>query len=419
MLQPVESSSALRRHLDSAVRSWLGVGPDADAPELPGELARLLLRVEELEHSHRDRFGCWEVAYSENYRRGALWTPEVDLWAAAARERAGGMPLWPDGHSFAVALTHDVDMMSRDSTPEQVLRAARRKLLSVGSASGRERVLRLVLADGQARYWGISRAPSTADSLERCLAIESEYGVHASYFFAVYPGPHSSRYDCVYDLQDVCCFRERRTTIADVVREIAGGGHEIGVHGSYASSLDASLLEREKRALEATTGTSLTTTRQHLLRWDARATPREQSKAGFTVDGSLGFNRNIGFRAGTALPFRPFDFEHDETVDVLELPLVLQEGALLLPDALALDVPLAREVGADLIDTVAGVGGVATILFHPHSFASPDYVDLFRSVIERALERGAWIAPLGEIAAWWRERERSLGLSPAMPSLRS
>ena len=410
MLRTVESP-ALRRHIDATVRAWLGVRAGVEVPTLPDELARLLLRVEELEHAHRDRFGCWEVAYSDNYRRGALWTPEVDRWVATERERLGSAPVWPSGHTFAVALTHDVDMVSRDSTPAQVLRAARRKLVSVGSASGRERVLRLVLADGQPRYRGIARAPSTEDSLERCVAIEDEFDVCATYFFAVYPGPRSSRYDCVYELEDACRFHDRDATIGSVVRELAAEGHEIGVHGSYASSLDATMLAGERRALEAAANRTLTTTRQHLLRWDVRATPRAQVAAGLTVDASLGFNRNIGFRAGTSLPYRPFDFDRDETIDVLELPLVLQEGALFLPDALALDTSLARDVSAQLIDTVAGVGGVATILFHPHSLAGTEYVDLFRATIEHALERGAWVAPLGEIASWWRERERALGLA--------
>jgi hypothetical protein len=403
-------SPAFRRHIEDNVRAWIGVRADVDVPALPEELARLVMRMEELEHSHRDRFGCWEFGYSENYRRGALWVPEVDRWVAAQRERVGSQPLWPDGHTFGVALTHDVDMVSRDSTPAQVLRAARRKLLSVGSASGRERVLRLVLADGQPSYWGIARSPSTEDTLERCVAIEKEYDVRASYFFAAYPGPHSSRYDCVYAFDDPCSFHGRTVAIGSVVRELASIGHEIGVHGSYASSLDADLLGSERRALELAAGQTLTTTRQHLLRWDARDTPRAQASAGFTVDASLGFNRNVGFRAGTSLPFRLFDFERDEPVDVLQLPLVLQEGALFLPDALALDATLARDVSAQLVDAVAEVGGVATILFHPHSLAGQDYVDLYRAVIDRALEQGAWIAPLGVIAQWWRERERALGL---------
>ena len=181
MQAPTSESAALRRHLDDAVRGWIGLSADADAPRLPAELERLLLRTEERERPHRDRLGCWEFAYSENYRRGRLWEPEVDVWAAEERRRLAGThvlePLWPEGQPFAVALTHDVDMVSRSSTPGQVLRGARRKLTTLGTAAGRERVLRLVLADGQPGYWGLARVPDTAGTLGRCLELEDRKSV--------------------------------------------------------------------------------------------------------------------------------------------------------------------------------------------------------------------------------------------------
>ena len=93
---------------------------------------------------------------------------------------------------------------------------------------------------------------------------------------------------------------------------------------------------------------------------------------------------------------------------MLELPLVLQEGPLLALDSLGLDVPLARGVTAQLLDTVAEVGGVATVLYHPHSLADPDFLELYRFTLDYAIESGAWVAPLGEVAAWWRERELRL-----------
>jgi peptidoglycan/xylan/chitin deacetylase (PgdA/CDA1 family) len=214
----------------------------------------------------------------------------------------------------------------------------------------------------------------------------------------------------VYDLGDSCRFRGRRRTVAETIRAIADEGHEIGLHGGFHTSTDASALTAERDALQRATGLELTTSRQHLLRWDARASPLVQAEAGLRVDSSVWFNRNIGFRAGTSLPFRPFDFESGETVDVLELPLVLQDGPLLEPDGLDLNRELAADAIAQTLGTVESVGGVATVLFHPHSLDDADFVALYRRTIELAVERGAWIATLGEIAAWWRGREERLGL---------
>src|SRR6266571_1860178 len=127
-----------RRYLDDVTRVWLGLGDrGVDVPQLPGPLARLLLRLEEYEDRGRDQWGCWSVSESDNFQRGALREPEIDLWLRQQREELGRThslePLWPQGRRFGVCVTHDVDLVSRQSTPRQVFRAAR-----AGFASGVE-----------------------------------------------------------------------------------------------------------------------------------------------------------------------------------------------------------------------------------------------------------------------------------------
>ncbi len=373
--------TAVSEHLDDTVRSWLGLPRSAavEVPPLPDELARELLRLEELEPGHLDDFGCFDHSCSERYRAGRLREPALDRWAAAERAKLAGRaelePLWPDGKRFAVSLTHDVDMVSTASTPDQVLQALRHKRATV----------------------------------ER----ELERGLRGTYLFSVYPGSRSSALDCLYGLDDPCVFRGRRRTVAELITILAAEGMEIGLHGGVASAFDADGLAEERRELERATGLEVTTTRQHLLRWDVRATPRAHELAGLTVDSSLGFNRDVGFRAGTSLPFRLFDVEQDRRLEVLELPLVLQDGPLLAADALELDPSGARGVTAGLLDTVAEVGGVATVLYHPHSLADPRFLELYRFTLDYALASGAWVAPLGEIAAWWRRRELRLAVPAA------
>ena len=70
--------------------------------------------------------------------------------------------------------------------------------------------------------------------------------------------------------------------------------------------------------------------------------------------------------------------------------------------ACSLNEALAEQVIRDLMDAVATVGGVATLLFHPHSLVKPAFARLYRFAIEYGLERGAWFGTLKEIADWWR-----------------
>lgn len=406
-------------HLERTLRSWLGVpvGRDLPLPPLPERLARLLLRVEEYERLHRDQWGCWEHAFSENFRTGRLWVPELDLWLRE-REReladaTPAVPRWPEERRFAVCLTHDVDMVSRQQSPAQVVRGVRSGLNRVGAQAERRAVrwTRAARAVGRGLYFGLSRTPSTAETLERCVAVEQEADVPASYFFHVRPAGRISPYDCLYALEDRVMFRGARRLVREIVRELSDEGFDIGLHGSYHSACSAEVLAAERAALERATGRPVTSTRQHYLHWDVRLTPRAQDAAGLHTDSTLGFNRNVGFRAGTSLPFRLFDLATRIPTAVLEVPLIVQEGPLLAANGLELDRRQAADVLRLLLDRVAEVGGVATLLFHPHSLLNPDHLALYRWSIDYGRAQGAWFASLRDIGDWWRAREAQLGLA--------
>ena len=406
-------SAAAQAHLDSTVRTWLGVRPGVRTPALPHDLARRLLRLEELEHRHRDRWGNWEFGFCEAYRGGRLWEPDLDRWLADRRTELADThqlePLWPDGHPFAVCLTHDVDLIGRASTPRQAMRSMANSLAG-GASTARERAVRLARPGVRAARSlanGISLVPA-ADTLERCVELERSHGVTASYFFTVYPGSDGHRYDCSYDFDDPCRFRGRREHIGAVITTLYDEGFDVGLHGSYNSALVAGVLARERAAFERATGLVVSTTRQHFVHWDIRATPRLQAEAGFSADSTLGFNRNLGFRAGTSLPYRLFDLERGETLDLVEVPLAVHDGALLRPDALELGLELGLETLTAFLDRVREVGGLATVIFHPNNLERADFLALFEATIRFGLEHGAWFASLRDVDVWWREREARL-----------
>jgi peptidoglycan/xylan/chitin deacetylase (PgdA/CDA1 family) len=407
-----------REYLEKTVRLWLGLPDrsDVEVPRLPEPLARRFLREEEYEHSYRDQWGCWEFGFSESFRDGTLVSPEIDRWAAEERRRLEGAgisltPLWPDGKAFALCLTHDVDLVSTSSTPRQVLRSMQNSLERPRHGGLSQQLLRLARPPvrlARAARTGISLAPSATPTLERCVAMELEAGVTASYFFTVLPDRHVSRYDCLYGLNDPCTFRGERHRIVDVIRQLSDDGFDVGLHGSYHSALEPGLLATQKATLERATGLEIKTTRQHFLHWDIRTTPRLQDEAGLAADSTLGFNRSIGFRAGTSLPFHHFDLESNSMLQLIEVPLIIQDGPIFNPVALELDVELALELVHHLIDVIADAGGVATLSFHPNNLEHDDFATVYRSAIEYGLKRGGWAASVGTIQSWWRERAEKL-----------
>jgi peptidoglycan/xylan/chitin deacetylase (PgdA/CDA1 family) len=297
-------------------------------------------------------------------------------------------------------------MVSRQVSPRQALRAIRTALKY--PAERRVRASKGATAAARSLYFGISRTPSTV-TIEHCLDIEREFGVQSSYFFTV--GPRHPD-DCIYALDDPCRFQRGRRTVSAVIRSIANEGFDVGLHGSFLSATTEGLLFEEKAALERVLAHPVQTIRQHYLNFDPGITPRLQDAAELKADCSLGFNRNLGFRAGTSLPFRMFDFERERPFRILEVPLIIQEAALLRPDSLQLDVGLAKDVMRQLYAEIEEVGGLVTVLFHPHSLLDTRYRELYRFVIEHSLERKAWVTSLVALADWWHARESRLDLAP-------
>src|SRR2546428_10732697 len=170
----VLDTASARSHLEKFVRVWLGVRDrEVAIPRLPHNLARLVLRLEEHERHERDPWGGWPVEASDNFRRGALREPEVDVWLERCRSELPTStrcePRWPGARRFVVCLTHDVDLLSVESTPMQALRYARAGFApgTAGKGDVIGRLARPGVRVARMIRTGISRRPSLADTLER------------------------------------------------------------------------------------------------------------------------------------------------------------------------------------------------------------------------------------------------------------
>ena len=50
-------------------------------------------------------------------------------------------------------------------------------------------------------------------------------------------------------------------------------------------------------------------------------------ESGIKEDSSIGFNRHIGFRAGTGFPFLLYDFTTEKSTELLEKPLAFMDSS--------------------------------------------------------------------------------------------
>jgi peptidoglycan/xylan/chitin deacetylase (PgdA/CDA1 family) len=186
--------------------------------------------------------------------------------------------------------------------------------------------------------------------------------------------------------------------IAGELRHLADHGHEIAVHGIDAWR-DSDLGRAELAVIRDATGSSDAGVRMHWLYFDAGSFSALE-EAGFSYDATFGYNDTIGFRAGTAQVFAPLGAKR-----LLELPLQVQDTALLYPTRMHLRPAEALAACGDLIAEVAEHGGVATISWHERSL-SPERLwgRVYAGVLGLLRARNADVRTAGEVVAWFRAR---------------
>jgi peptidoglycan/xylan/chitin deacetylase (PgdA/CDA1 family) len=294
---------------------------------------------------------------------------------------------------FAVALTHDVDVPWR-WTRIGVLGAAAR--LKGHALSGR-----VGPAAHEAR--GLARVPlhklRGTDPNWRFAEIAAEERAHGarSTFFVM--AGHGHRADGAapetYD-------RLR----PQLVKTILGTGAEVGLHGSYLAADDLERLARERATLAQLDG-PLIGHRYHYLRVDPHRNLAPLAGMGFRYDTSLGFPDALGFRAGIAHPFRPWDFERDRPADLVEVPLAAMDATLAEERYAGLSAAEAKPQVLGLLDWAAEHGGGFSILWHPERFDGPSargWDRLYFELIEAVQERGGVCLAAGELAGLAAER---------------
>jgi hypothetical protein len=341
-------------------------------------------------------------------------TPTLDLhiallrrWITAAHVRLLEILPVPAGCDFVACLTHDVDFLGiRRHRLDRTLcgflwRATGGSLLDVvARRRSVGQMLRNWLAAFSLPLVHRGLIPDPWLPFDRYAAAEGDL---RSTFFLV---PFGGRAGCGRPADAADRRRAVPYGVADTradIERLVARGDEIGVHGIDAWS-DRDRARAEYDAVADAGAPGLLGIRMHWLYFD-EDTPAILDGAGFDYDATIGYNDTIGFRAGTAQVFRPLSAER-----LLELPLLVQDTALLFRRRMHLREDEALRRIVDVVDTTRAVGGVATISWHERSLAPERQWDsLYRDVLDALRSRGAAVLRATDVVAWFRDR-RSVDL---------
>jgi len=289
----------------------------------------------------------------------------------------GFRPFYPENRRFAVALSHDVDVLYMNRNIYQNL-----KYLTKSALSNRNLLRHSLGALYNNKIW-------PEYHLNRLLEINEKYNIISSFYFLAV-----DKINIAYNYN----LRELKTLLGI----IESGGNEVGLHGSYNAYFDIDQLIQEKQELEYVIDRAGIGYRNHNLNFDVRTTWSILESAGFKYDTTFGFADHVGFRNGMCYPFHPYDLLGKRYYDILEIPLHCMDVTLFKYMNLSYHTAFARF--SNLVAEVENVNGVFTFLWH-NTNVTGEMKAFYEKCLDHLTMKGAWITSSIGIYNWWKKNK--------------
>jgi hypothetical protein len=363
-----------------------------------GAIGRLVAGAAEQGSVLADRHG--RVPASENplVQCGGFGDPVVTRFAMTFRieviRQAEARPVrltapWPQGRRWAACLTSDLDVVV-GWPAAALLRLG--ELVSHGQPG-------TALRGGIASLSAIGREP-VHRAVERQLTALARHSMRTTWF--VMAGSPSIR----SRLQGDITYRLESRAARRIVESVVGAGHEIGLHGSFATMTDSDRFRSERERLASLIGQEVHGVRQHYLRMRPGLTQAAMAGAGFHYDASFGYADRNGFRLASADSAPGWQVAGGRENGLEEVPLVWMDRALSKYQRIE-DPERWVDEALELAARCRDVGGVWVGLWHPNQATELGFPGA-EPALDRLLSSLAgdrpYLGTLGEIVKWRRLR---------------
>jgi hypothetical protein len=346
----------------------------------------------------RDRHGRVPASENSLVSAGRSRDPVVSLLAVELRRAAiavaGRRPIrllspWPHGHRWAAVITHDLDVVEWWGL-FPLLRMAE---------LGRKGAWRLSGRVARAAQRSIGRDP-VSRGIHWLLQLEGHHAIAATWFVICAEPTLRSR------VAGDSTYRPDSPGTSRLLEAIIHAGHEVGLHGSFATGQDATTMAAQRRTLDRLTGRPILGVRQHFLRMRPGPTQRTMAAAGLEYDATWGFSDRNGFRLGVADPIPAWDAERVTPLSLDLMPLIWMDRALSKYRGVE-EPELWVDDALELVGRCREVDGLWVGLWHPNSTealgfpgAEPAMVRLLQTLAD---ER-PYFATARKVVEWRRFR---------------
>lgn len=338
------------------------------------ELWDLFTAKEEYDAVSLDKYQRFPSSASKNQN---IDTPVVSDFLV----KNGLKPVYPDGKKFAVCLTHDIDGFN--TFPR--IKMAKEGLVALSQLKFDLFLQKLWLGLGLhrigSRAW--KKRINPLYNFEAIMDLETKYGAKSSFYFLVID---KTNQDFDYSIDE----------LSVELKNMVKNSWEVGLHGSRQASCDLSVLKSEKNKLEQVLGQKIVGYRNHYLMFKVPQTWENLQEAGFGYDTTFGYADVPGFRNGMCHPFKPYNLNKNQLINIWELPLIVMDRTL---DHMGLTQTESLPLVKKMIDKVCECGGVMTLLWH-NTELTKEKIGFYEEILKYAQSKNAWLTTGENIQKW-------------------
>lgn len=350
--------------------------------DLIGNVYYHLNRIEEQIYTHPNQMDPQSTgSILETY--GDFQLPVVDImidhFGQWLEQKAKEMSLtvikktpFPQGESFGLALTHDVDFI-------RAFHPLKKWYLKLKAFLGLSPGLTPATIEQQDQdKWGF----------DQLLPLYQQKKWPATFFFIA---RHLEGSHFRYRINS----RKMRT----IIRQLSQQGHEIALHPSRYAFEHRWRYLIEKLRLQFISRTKISGMRHHYLRGLFPGLWHQAAKLGLAYETTLCHRRKSGYRSGTTRPYFPAEINPP----VLAIPTVFFENTL--PDEGADPEQSIQEI-KELLNEVKKRQGLFTILWHTNHILQPaNYRLIWQELIKLLEQEEPFISTLHGHTKWVQQRQ--------------
>jgi uncharacterized protein DUF7033 len=326
----------------------------------------LLSRYEEYLPHKKDMYGRYAYENSLAFKAGFLNQPLINQWLQFFKKQLQHKfpSLTAPSPSFVFLPTYDIDIAWAFKS-KGFLRTAGGFIRSIFKGKFRECTERIATLRG--------RDDDPFDTYQWLDQLHEKYQLKPNYFFLV--AEKTGRYD-----KNVS---PGKKALQQLVKDHIAR-YPVGIHPSWQSGDEKSLLKSEINTLEQLTGKKVDSSRQHYIRFTLPETFRRLIDHGIKFDFSMGYGSINGFRASVATPFNWYDLENEERSSLLLYPFCYMEAnsfyeQLYTPSQ-------ARDELKHYYNVVKSVNGTLITIWHNHFLGTDKLFKGWKEVYEQFID---------------------------------